>query len=268
MPAIRLPIRHRLQLLTVDNPKIAKGQSRGYVTGVLHLLPAGEYARLARLQGHTVATLTTTCPFAGACASSCLNTAGRGGIPMASYAGRPFANNIQHGRYRKTRMLDTDPGAFLATLIRDVRILAEWARGAGYDVAIRLDGTSDLALDRRFPELAAAIHDANVTRYDYTKDAARALESATGASPVRYVYSLDKGAARMLAARRVLKAGGNVAVVFRVKRGRPLPATWNGYPVVDGDVTDLRHLDPRGAVVGLRAKGRAIHDASGFVVDV
>lgn len=49
------------------------------------------------------------------------------------------------------------------------------------------------------------------------------------------------------AARRVLGAGGNVAVVFRVKRGRPLPAVWNGYPVIDGDVTDLRYLDPAGA---------------------
>jgi hypothetical protein len=265
MPSARLPIRNRLALLTVDNPKIAKGQKAGVLTGVLHLLPAGEYARLARANGDAVVSLTNTCPFAGGCRHTCLNTAGRGGIPMASYAGRAFTNNVQHGRYKRTRMLDTSPAAFVATLIRDVRLLADYARANGYDVAIRLDGTSDLALDLRFPELAAAIADVGAVRYDYTKDAARALASANGETSTRYVYSLDKGAAREAAARRVLGAGGNVAVVFRVKRGRPLPAVWNGYDVVDGDVTDLRYLDPRGTVVGLRAKGSAYHDATGFV---
>lgn len=268
MPFARLPIRHRLALLTVDNPKIAKGTSRGILTGVLHLLPAGEYARVAAIVGDVVATLTNTCPFAGGCKATCLNTAGRGGIPQASYSGRPFANNVQHGRYKRTRMLDTDPARFVATLIRDIRTLAEYARANGYDVAIRLDGTSDLALDLRYPDLAAAIRDVGAIRYDYTKDATRALASANGETRTRYVYSLDKGAAREAAARRVLGAGGNVAVVFRVKRGRPLPAVWNGYPVVDGDVTDLRHLDPAGVIVGLRAKGHALTDTSGFVRDV
>lgn len=265
MPAARLPVRNRLALLTVDNPKIAKGQKAGVLTGVLHLLPAGEYARIAGLLGDAVVSLTNACPWAGGCKQTCLNTAGRGGLPMASYAGRAFANNVQHGRYKRTRMLDTDPAAFVATLIRDVRVLADYARANGYDVAIRLDGTSDLALDVRFPELAAAIADVGAIRYDYTKDPARARASADGAIPVRYVYSLDRGAAREAIARDILTRGGNVAVVFRVKRGRPLPATWSGFTVVDGDVTDLRYLDPRGTVVGLRAKGSAYYDATGFV---
>jgi hypothetical protein len=63
----------------------------------------------------------------------------------------------------------------------------------------------------------------------------------------------------------VLAAGGNVAVVFR---SPPLPATWNGYPVVDGDQTDLRFLDGTNVVVGLKAKGTAKNDSTGFVVGV
>jgi hypothetical protein len=39
-----------------------------------------------------------------------------------------------------------------------------------------------------------------------------------------------------------------------------------GLPVVDGDDTDIRHLDPRGAIVALYAKGKARRDQSGFVV--
>jgi hypothetical protein len=80
-------------------------------------------------------------------------------------------------------------------------------------------------------------------------------------APVHYTYSLDVGSARETHALDYLRAGGNVAVVFR----GGLPETWNGYPVIDGDVTDVRYLDPRGVVVGLKAKGKARTDTSGFV---
>ena len=65
-----------------------------------------------------------------------------------------------------------------------------------------------------------------------------------------------------------IKHGVNVAVVFSTKKGQPLPAEYLGRPVIDGDETDLRFLDPSGVIVGLRAKGRAKHDCSGFVVNV
>jgi hypothetical protein len=42
--------------------------------------------------------------------------------------------------------------------------------------------------------------------------------------------------------------------------------TFQGLPVVDGDDTDIRHLDPHGAIVALYAKGKAKQDVSGFVV--
>ena len=57
--------------------------------------------------------------------------------------------------------------------------------------------------------------------------------------------------------------GGNVAVVFR----KNLPTTYKGYQVVSGDISDLRFLDPRNSIVGLKAKGKAKTDMSGFVLD-
>jgi hypothetical protein len=36
-------------------------------------------------------------------------------------------------------------------------------------------------------------------------------------------------------------------------------------PVVDGDKNDARYEDPRGVVVGLRAKGKAFRSDSPFV---
>jgi hypothetical protein len=46
-----------------------------------------------------------------------------------------------------------------------------------------------------------------------------------------------------------------------------LPETWKGFKVIDGDKTDERFLDEKGVVVGLKAKGDAKKDQSGFVVD-
>jgi hypothetical protein len=39
-----------------------------------------------------------------------------------------------------------------------------------------------------------------------------------------------------------------------------------GMTVVDGDDTDVRHIEPQGVVVALYAKGAAKRDTTGFVV--
>ena len=65
-----------------------------------------------------------------------------------------------------------------------------------------------------------------------------------------------------------LKRGANSAVVFSTKKDNVLPDTWNGFKVVDGDVRDDLMLDVSGVVLGLRAKGKAKKDTSGFVVQV
>ena len=54
----------------------------------------------------------------------------------------------------------------------------------------------------------------------------------------------------------------NPVVVFN----GAFPDTFLGKKVVDGDTNDLRFLDDSGIVVGLKAKGSAKKDTSGFVV--
>jgi hypothetical protein len=44
-----------------------------------------------------------------------------------------------------------------------------------------------------------------------------------------------------------------------------IPETYMGKAVFDADDTDLRFLDPKGTVLGLKAKGRARKDTTGFV---
>jgi hypothetical protein len=58
----------------------------------------------------------------------------------------------------------------------------------------------------------------------------------------------------------------NAAAVFKGP-SKGLPRAYKGFPVIDGDLHDLRFLDPHGVIVGLKAKGKAVYDQSGFVID-
>jgi hypothetical protein len=57
----------------------------------------------------------------------------------------------------------------------------------------------------------------------------------------------------------------NMAVVFRHKQRIPLE--FMGRKTIDGDSDDLRFLDPANSIVALYAKGSAVRDDTGFVVD-
>jgi len=62
-----------------------------------------------------------------------------------------------------------------------------------------------------------------------------------------------------------IQQGYNIATVFGIKKTLPMPESYLGRPVFNGDESDLRFLDPKGVVVGLYAKGKAKKDTSGFV---
>jgi hypothetical protein len=100
--------------------------------------------------------------------------------------------------------------------------------------------------------------------YDYTKNHHRALRFARGELPPNYHLTFSRSECNEMDALKVLESGGNVAAVF----SGDLPDDWHGYNVVDGDLSDLRFLDPRGCVVGLKAKGAAKRDTSGFVIPI
>lgn len=242
-----------LTVLTVSGqPKTSKSLDAGLVTAVVHLLPATEYDK-ARVRLGLDPLGVNLCPFAGECRAPCLNTAGRGGIPMTSYAGSAFSNNVQRGRYRRTDLYFTDPTGFEGAVLLDLDKVARFAGEHGYQLGIRWNGTSDIDYTDAHPALVSHAKALGYEQYDYTKRPV----SYDPTAPVRLVYSLDAGWWRERRAEQYLKAGGTVAVVFAVKPGKPLPATWSGFPVIDGDLTDLRSRDPVGVVVGLRAKGAA-----------
>lgn len=231
-------------LFTIGNPKTAKGEARGYLTAVLHLAPAD------------VAGVGNMCPRAtDGCKATCLNTAGRGGIFKAGAT----TNAVQEARKRRTAQYMADRVAFEDALARDIERLRDKARRMRLTLAIRVNGTSDQpALAMR---LAGRFED--IQFYDYTK-----IERPYLRRRPNYHLTFSRSESNEADMLDALEHGISVAVVFSTKRGKALPTEYAGRPVIDGDAHDLRFLDPRGVIVGLRAKGRARKDRSGFVVNV
>jgi hypothetical protein len=80
--------------------------------------------------------------------------------------------------------------------------------------------------------------------------------------PENYHITFSKSESNDVDVLKVLAAGGNVAAVFE----KTLPATWQGVPVINGDESDVRFMDAKGVIVGLKAKGEGKRDESGFVI--
>ena len=231
-------------LFTVGNPKTQKGEASGYMTAVLHLAP------------HTEGGAISVCPKSTpGCRVGCLYKAGRGGIMKAGET----SNNVLRARVRRTDLYHASPYLFAHALHKDLRTLRRKAARKGLKLAVRINGTSDLpALARQL-----ARQNPDVQFYDYTKILA-ATRSWTSEPNLYYTFSRSEGNEQEYI--RALREGVNVAVVFGTKRGQDLPMFYGDVPVIDGDKHDLRFLDARGVIVGLRAKGPAKRDRTGFVV--
>lgn len=67
--------------------------------------------------------------------------------------------------------------------------------------------------------------------------------------PANYHLTFSRSETNHDKAMELLGKGVNVAIVFD-----KLPKTFAGFPVINGDDTDLRHLDPKGVIVGLKYK--------------
>lgn len=233
----------KMKLLSTGNPKLMKGEKKGYMSFVLHLAPAD-------LSGHE------TCPKrTDGCTAACLNTAGRGGM----FKKGETTNVIQQARIRKTKMFFEDRDSFMAALYFDILKGIQQAGRKNLIPAFRLNGTSDLAWEKyEVPGTGKNIFECfpEVQFYDYTKVRNRKVGHLTN-----YHLTFSKADGNDMDVRLAASAGMNVAVVFKT-----LPETYIGRTVVDGDETDLRFLDQKGVVIGLKAKGKAKKDTTGFVV--
>jgi hypothetical protein len=232
------------KLLSTANPKIQKGTKLGYLSFILHLAPAD-------LSGHN------TCPKATAgCKSACLNTAGRGGM----FKRGENTNTIQKARIRKTKYFYEDRAGFMLDLAYDIQKAVAFAKKQGLTPVIRLNGTSDLSWEKyEVPVFCTSnIFELfpDVQFYDYTKILGRKV-----ADIKNYHLTFSKADGNDADVARAMQQGMNVAAVFD-----EMPADYMGKEVINADETDLRFLDPKGVIAGLKAKGRAKKDYTGFVI--
>jgi hypothetical protein len=236
-----------MKYLTTENAKTSKGESLGYLTAILYLAPS-------YLSGNNV------CPHASAgCIQSCLFSAGMGAF-----------GNVKRARIAKTKAFFHSPKAFIEQIACDIAAAQRKADREGLTLCVRLNGTSDLPWEVFGGEIGVSLMDRfpQVIFYDYTKNPSRIRKFLAGNLPSNYSLTFSRSESNGETALQLAREGANVAVVFSTKKANGLPNSWGGREVVDGDVSDLRFLDARGRIVGLRAKGDAKKDATGFVVSV
>ena len=231
--------------------KVELGLTEKVKTAVQHLSPATE-------SGFNMCANASP-----ACAAACLGHS-TGHL-------RYDANQVV--RIKKTLYMKLFPSDYFAQLVAEIRRHARLSERAGYEGAVRLDGSSDQPWDRWLD-----MSQLPVKVYDYTKDVNKALRSVGTSYP--RTFSLDERPKSEASAGRVLAAGGTVAAVIG-STGRSTPKTaalavqvvlrtglmvaGKVWPALNGDLTDIRYRDPGAHIVGLTAKGGAHKDTAGFV---
>lgn len=217
-----------MKLLSVSaDAKTVKGEKKGYLTGILYLIPN-----------------RILCPSCSAgCRKACLVSAGHGQM-----------HSVMKARARKTQMYLHKFNMFKRFLIEDIKELIKKAEKKSLTPCVRINGTSDIDVEKVFGDILEMFE--TVQFYDYTKVWSKEVTHKN--------YHLTYSRSEKTPFEDIedsIYSGKNVAIVFD-----KVPESWKGITVFNGDESDLRFLDPQGVIVGLTAKGKARKDTTGFVV--
>lgn len=235
--SVAVRYRSALKLMTMANTKSPKGESLGFLQAMLYLQP------------NTLGGGKTLCPHSTpSCEAMCLAGAGLSGLPVQMRA-----------KQRRTDFYLTDPLGFYEAVARDIRKLVDIAKAENMTPCVRLNGTSDVIHERTAPWLFRDF--ASVSFHDYSK-----IPLHLRRPPPNYhlTYSIG-GAEDMERAVGYLRAGHSVAVVVPEE----LQAQLTGMELrlgdatcgfINGDLHDLRFLDPPSSIVLLRPKGHVLTD--------
>jgi hypothetical protein len=226
-------------ILGESSAKTVKGEKIGYLTGIVYLVPDVKLCPMAKLAG---------------CFEGCLNTAGRGAF-----------NSVQKARKAKTQFFYDNRRAFLLSVCADIWSLTRRAEKLGFIPLIRLNGTSDIPYENLIVIDGLNVFQLfpNTQFYDYTKIPSRNLEGKT-AGNYDLTYSFSAITPKPISIKGLTnKHNSRVAVVFQ--KQSDIPQSFREWPVVDGDNSDVRHIEPRNVVVALYAKGKAKREDNGFV---
>jgi hypothetical protein len=219
---------------TRNDPKTVKGEKWSNFRTFIMYMAAHKGSGVVNLCVHATPS----------CIMGCLGLAGQGGMPAQKLA-----------RISKAKYFHYDPEGFMEQLHKQIGKEKKAAVRDGKDFAVRLNGTSDVRWEKTLVgdtgKSILELHP-DVQFYDYSKYPENQRRDLPDNYHLTYSYTGLPGSM----ARSVMwdKVGVNSAVVFR----DGMPAEFLGRPVVDGDVSDLRFLDPQHVIVGLHAKGKLL----------
>jgi hypothetical protein len=255
------------RFFSVDSPKAIKAKKFRYLNAINYMAP------------HKSAGVGNLCSHASpGCVALCLGRES-GQASMVS-AATDWTNSVRDSRERKARYFMQQRQEYMVEMLHHIAAACRTARRKRIKLAVRPNGATDIAYEGLrvmiMPSLAAELSKIsghkitagahtifsafpNVQFVDYTKNPRRFERPL----PANYSLTFSRSETNEPDAIKILEGGHNVAVVFAGN----MPEAWNGYRVINGDEHDLRHLDPKGVVVGLTPKGnKAKRDTSGFVV--
>ena len=222
-------------LLSTNNSKTIKGEKLGYMTYILYLAPHTQNSKGINICSHA----------SKGCAKACLFGSGSARF-----------DNVQLGKTNKTEWFLHNRVEFLEKL--DKEIIAIKKKAIHKDTenvltpTIRLNGTSDIAWEKfkiRDNKNIFDLH-SDIQFYDYTKNHVRFEKQL----PTNYHLTFSMSEDNKDKSLELLSKGHNVAMVFGIKNENQLPNEYLGYKVINGDKDDLRFLDDKNVIVGLKYK--------------
>jgi hypothetical protein len=180
------------------------------------------------------------------CRNTCLHKSGR--LAMADIA-----------KLARTLLFSRHPLEYIIIMLSEIESHVLRVRLCNKTLVVRPNGTGDIPWEMLgwMFDLVASLG-RGTKWFDYTKGL------ISGDRTPRPDYYLVASATERTTPETIANYPDNVVVVVNVRRGQPLPDTFYGRPVVDGDRHDLRLFDPQGGhAVLVRAKGLAVKAPAG-----
>jgi len=177
------------------------------------------------------------------CKEPCLEASGRGGF-----------DSVKAARQAKTDYYMQDRVGFIAQLKQELVNFEKLCAKNGVVPYVRLNVISDVqwelatngAIPQAFP---------NINFFDYTKVAKRLAKLPRN---YKLMFSYSKAPAYQKQVQLALKTDVPMSVVFY----GPMPTTFMGKVVVNGDNSDIENLKHKGKIIGLKykvAKGKGVN---------